>query len=169
MKKQKFYWQPELASTIIYWSCTFCILFISLILALENNGPYLISNLVMVPFFVFAYLGIARSFNMTETSLIVRDVLWFRKKALPFSQIEKVTYNEKSIEIFSSEFKEGSKVFLMKKKTIPLFLEALKVKKPELKVAEDHSLGLHKKEEKTRVSHKSKRLVTHSQNLKRIS
>ncbi len=50
MKKQKFYWQPELASTIIYWSCTFCILFISLILALENNGPYLISNLVMVPF-----------------------------------------------------------------------------------------------------------------------
>ncbi|MCB8500001.1 EbsA family protein, partial [Enterococcus faecalis] len=23
MKKQKFYWQPELASTIIYWSCTF--------------------------------------------------------------------------------------------------------------------------------------------------
>ncbi|HCT6953327.1 TPA: EbsA protein, partial [Enterococcus faecalis] len=22
MKKQKFYWQPELASTIIYWSCT---------------------------------------------------------------------------------------------------------------------------------------------------
>ncbi|WP_219336950.1 EbsA family protein, partial [Enterococcus faecalis] len=27
MKKQKFYWQPELASTIIYWSCTFCILF----------------------------------------------------------------------------------------------------------------------------------------------
>lgn len=57
----------------------------------------------------------------------------------------------------------------MKKKTIPLFLEALKVKKPELKVAEDHSLGLHKKEEKTRVSHKSKRLVTHSQNLKIIS
>ena len=105
MKKQKFYWQPELASTIIYWSCTFCILFISLILALENNGPYLISNLVMVPFFVFAYLGIARSFNMTETSLIVRDVLWFRKKALPLSQIEKVTYNEKRIEIFSSEFK----------------------------------------------------------------
>ena len=150
MKKQKFYWQPELASTIIYWSCTFCILFISLILALENNGPYLISNLVMVPFFVFAYLGIARSFNMTETSLIVRDVLWFRKKALPLSQIEKVTYNEKSIEIFSSEFKEGSKVFLMKKKTIPLFLEALKIKKPELKVAEDNSLGLHKKEEKNK-------------------
>ncbi|NST21412.1 EbsA protein, partial [Enterococcus faecalis] len=26
MKKQKFYWQPELASTINYWSCTFCIL-----------------------------------------------------------------------------------------------------------------------------------------------
>ncbi|NSV35430.1 EbsA protein, partial [Enterococcus faecalis] len=26
MKKQKFYWQPELASTIIYWSCTFRIL-----------------------------------------------------------------------------------------------------------------------------------------------
>lgn len=57
----------------------------------------------------------------------------------------------------------------MKKKTIPLFLEALKIKKPELKVAEDHSLGLHKKEEKTRVSHMSKRLVTHSQNLKIIS
>ena len=167
MKKQKFYWQPELASTIIYWSCTFCILFISLILALENNGPYLISNLVMVPFFVFAYLGIARSFNMTETSLIVRDVLWFRKKALPLSQIEKVTYNEKSIEIFSSEFKEGSKVFLMKKKTIPLFLEALKVKKPELKKI--ILWAFIKKKKKTRVSHKSKRLVTHSQNLKRIS
>lgn len=111
MKKQKFYWQPELASTIIYWSCTFCILFISLILALENNGPYLISNLVMVPFFVFAYLGIARSFNMTETSLIVRDVLWFRKKALPLSQIEKVTYNEKASKFFPQNLRKAQKSF----------------------------------------------------------
>ena len=49
------------------------------------------------------------------------------QKALPLSQIEKVTYNEKSIKFFL-KFKEGSKVFLMKKKTIPLFLEALKIK-----------------------------------------
>ena len=59
---------------------------------------------------MFAYLGIARSFNMTETSLIVRDVLWFQK-ALPLSQIEKVTYNEKSIEIFPQNLRKAQKSF----------------------------------------------------------
>ena len=75
---------------------------------------------------MFAYLGIARSFNMTETSLIVRDVLWFRKSTSTFSD-RKVTYNEKSIEIFPQNLRKAQKSF-NEKKTIPLFLEALKVK-----------------------------------------
>ena len=75
---------------------------------------------------MFAYLGIARSFNMTETSLIVRDVLWFQK-ALPLSQIEKVTYNEKASKFFPQNLRKAQKSF-NEKKTIPLFLEALKVK-----------------------------------------
>lgn len=150
MKKQKFYWQLELVLIIIYWFCIFCILFISLILVLENNGFYLISNLVMVLFFVFVYLGIVWFFNMIEIFLIVRDVLWFCKKVFLFFQIEKVIYNEKSIEIFFLEFKEGLKVFLMKKKMILLFFEVFKVKKFELKVVEDYFLGFYKKEEKNK-------------------
>lgn len=57
---------------------------------------------------------------------------------------------KKASKFFPQNLRKAQKVFLMKKKTIPLFLEALKVKKPELKVAEDHSLGLHKKEEKNK-------------------
>ncbi|HAZ9029904.1 TPA: EbsA family protein, partial [Enterococcus faecium] len=54
--KKNIRWQPELAHTIIYWSLTLIILFFSLILSLENTGPYWKSNFVLGIFLVFLFL-----------------------------------------------------------------------------------------------------------------
>ena len=53
--KKNIRWQPELAHTIIYWSLTLIILFFSLILSLENTGPYWKSNFVLGIFPVFDF------------------------------------------------------------------------------------------------------------------
>ena len=79
--KRKLYWQPEAATAIIYWSFTMMILFISLILSLENTRPYWKSNLVLAVFFFFVWLGIHRSILIRNDLLLIRYArLW--KKSL---------------------------------------------------------------------------------------
>ncbi|MBF5067830.1 EbsA family protein, partial [Salmonella enterica subsp. enterica serovar Istanbul] len=70
--KKNIRWQPELAHTIIYWSLTLIILFFSLILSLENTGPYWKSNIVLGVFLVFLFLGWRRSFILKSNSVIIR-------------------------------------------------------------------------------------------------
>lgn len=70
--KKNIRWQPELAHTIIYWSLTLIILFFSLILSLENTGPYWKSNFVLGIFLVFLFLGLRRSFILKSNSVIIR-------------------------------------------------------------------------------------------------
>ena len=41
MKTKRYFWQPELSISIIYWSLTFIVLFYGLILTLEKTRPYL--------------------------------------------------------------------------------------------------------------------------------
>ncbi|MGC6767868.1 EbsA family protein [Enterococcus sp. LJL128] len=126
MKQKKYFWQPELSTAVIYWSCTFAILFMSLILSLEYTRPYLVSNLVMVVFFIFAYLGFNRYFKLTATSLYIHYFLPFHKKELLLENIRLVKVGTKSIEIISEDFSSGSRIYLMTKKQKQGLIEALK-------------------------------------------
>ncbi|MBL1230460.1 EbsA family protein [Enterococcus sp. BWB1-3] len=126
MKQKKYFWQPELSMTIIYWSCTFAILFMSLILSLENTKPYLVSNIVMVVFFIFVFLGIKRYFKLTEKSIMIQYLLPFYKKELSFEEISTIKVGIKSIEINSTRLSSKPKLFIMTKKQKEQLIEVLK-------------------------------------------
>ncbi|EOH98672.1 hypothetical protein UAW_01268 [Enterococcus haemoperoxidus ATCC BAA-382] len=126
MKKRVYHWQPELSTAIIYWSCTFGILFLSLILTLEHTRPYLISNIVLGLFFFFAFLGCNRYFMIEDEFLIVHALLPMRRKKITLPSIEMIRVGPKCIEIKSSEFKENTQMFIMTKKNKTAFLESIK-------------------------------------------
>ncbi|MFB8528103.1 EbsA family protein [Enterococcus casseliflavus] len=87
--KRKLYWQPEAATAIIYWSFAMMILFISLILSLENTRPYWKSNLVLAVFFFFVWLGIHRSMLIRNDLLLIRYARLWKKSLISLPEIEK--------------------------------------------------------------------------------
>ncbi|GGC80569.1 EbsA family protein [Enterococcus wangshanyuanii] len=131
MKKRVYHWQPELSTAIIYWSCTFGILFLSLILMLEHTRPYLTSNIVLGVFFFFALLGLNRYFILKNDQLIVHALLPIRRKKISVQAIEAIFVGPKSIKIVSTEFKEGSQLYIMTKKTKAAFISQIKTMLPE--------------------------------------
>lgn len=126
MKKKIYHWQPELSMAIIYWSCTFGILFISLILTLENTRPYLTSNIVLGIFFLFFALGLNRYFKIGDDDLFIHALLPRRRKKVSLNSISTISVGPKSLEISSRELKEGSQLFIMTKKNKEAFVEELK-------------------------------------------
>ncbi|EOL44253.1 EbsA family protein [Enterococcus caccae] len=126
MKKKVYHWQPELSTAIIYWSCTFGILFLSLILTLEHTRPYLISNIVLGIFFFFALVGCNRYFMIEDEQLIVHALLPIRRKKITLSAIEMIRVGPKCIEISSPGFKEGTQLFIMTKKNKVAFIKSMK-------------------------------------------
>jgi len=126
MKKKVYHWQPELSTAIIYWSCTFGILFLSLILTLEHTRPYLTSNIVLGIFFFFTLLGCNRYFMIENEQLIVHALLPIRRKKITLSAIEMIRVGPKCIEISSIEFKEGTQLFIMTKKNKHAFIQSMK-------------------------------------------
>ncbi|MEI5992224.1 EbsA family protein [Enterococcus crotali] len=126
MKKKVYHWQPELSTLIIYWSCTFGILFLSLILTLEHTRPYLISNIVLGIFVFFALLGCNRYFIIDDDQLIIHALLPIKRKKITLSAIETIRVGPKCIEVKSSELKERSQMFIMTKKNKTAFIASLK-------------------------------------------
>lgn len=142
MRQKKYHWQPELSTAIISWSCTFAILFMSLILTLEYTRPYLVSNIVLAVFFIFALLGLNRYFKLTDQGMVIHYLLPFRKKELRFERIQTVRVGTKSIEIISNDFSSGSRIFIMPKKQKEGLVEALKAGSLSDKIIYDDQLKL---------------------------
>ncbi|MBO0472656.1 hypothetical protein IGL98_001724 [Enterococcus sp. DIV0840] len=145
MKKKVYHWQPELSTAIIYWSCTFGILFLSLILTLEHTRPYLISNIVLGIFIFFAFLGCNRYFIIDDEYLIIHAILPIRRKKITLSAIEMIRVGPKCIEVNSPELKEETQMFIMTKKNKAAFIE--KLKQQELftaKIIDDPELTISK-------------------------
>lgn len=125
MKKKVYHWQPELSNLIIYWSCTFGILFLSLILTLEYTRPYATSNIVLALFFLFAALGLNRYFILEPDYLVIHTLLPVKRKKITLNSVKKIRVGTKSIEITSTELKETSLLFIMTKKNKKAFIEAI--------------------------------------------
>lgn len=122
MKSKKYHWQPEVATSIIYWSVTLMILFYSLTLALENTRPYWKSNLVLVMFFIFVYIGFLRWIFVKEDHLLVRYARFWKKEKFYYKNIQAICRLTNGIE-FTYQGKEYH--FLMRKKTCESFLTDL--------------------------------------------
>lgn len=126
MKKKIYHWQPELSMAIIYWSCTFGILFISLILTLEKTRPYLVSNITLGFFFLLVALGLNRYFKIGAKYLSVHALFPRRRTKIALQSISTVCVGPRGIELYSSEMKEGSQLFNMTKTNKQAFVEKLK-------------------------------------------
>ncbi|MGM9903981.1 hypothetical protein A5844_000145 [Enterococcus sp. 10A9_DIV0425] len=122
--KKIIHWQPEMAQSIIYWSFTFFVLFLSLIMSLENTRPYWKSNLVMGLFFICLFLGLRRSFVLKQDSIKIRYTLFWKDKEVPIEQIKSFQSEKYGITIYIDRDKEPVK-YLMKKKARKIFLDYL--------------------------------------------
>lgn len=123
--KKNIRWQPELAHTIIYWSLTLIILFFSLILSLENTGPYWKSNIVLGVFLVFLFLGWRRSFILKSNSVIIRYAAFWKDREITVGQIRSLTPTNTGVQMTLQNEKDPS-VFMMRKKIKWFFLIILK-------------------------------------------
>lgn len=143
MKKKFYRWQPEVSVTIIYWSCTFAILFLSLILTLEHTKPYLASNIVLCIFFFFVFLGTNRYFLVGSKSLIIHAILPLNRKKISFQSINEIKVGTKGIKIYSNLFDEQAQIFIMNKKTKQNFLEEMKkIANGKIEITYDENLKM---------------------------
>lgn len=129
--KRKLYWQPEAATAIIYWSFTMMILFISLILSLENTRPYWKSNLVLAVFFSFVWLGIHRSMLIRNDLLLIRYARLWKKSFISLPEIEKWQIINRLISITDHQ---KTYTFTLRKKDVAWLETFFQEKIPEKRV-----------------------------------
>ncbi|MGM0124239.1 hypothetical protein IGI37_001613 [Enterococcus sp. AZ194] len=143
MKRTYYHWQPELSTTMIYWSGTMMIFFFSLILSLEYTRPYWLSNTVLVIFFFFVYLGLRRSITLCDTRLEIRYATFWRVTKLLYDEIEWVKEGPKGIEVKTKRATEPH-LFNMRKKTKKKFIKNLTNQQIDAKFFYDDSLKMSK-------------------------
>ena len=129
--KRKLYWQPEAATAIIYWSFTMMILFISLILSLENTRPYWKSNLVLAVFFFFVWLGIHRSMLIRNDLLLIRYARLLKKSLISLPEIDKWQIINRLISITDHQ---KTYTFTLRKKDVAWLETFFQEKIPEKRV-----------------------------------
>ena len=129
--KRKLYWQPEAATAIIYWSFTMMILFISLILSLENTRPYWKSNLVLAVFFFFVWLGIHRSMLIRNDLVLIRYARLWKKSLISLPEIENWQIINRLISITDHQ---KTYTFTLRKKDVAWLETFFQEKIPEKRV-----------------------------------
>lgn len=142
--KKNIRWQPELAHTIIYWSLTLIILFFSLILSLENTGPYWKSNFVLGIFLVFLFLGLRRSFILKSNSVIIRYAAFWKDREISVGQIRSLTPTNTGVQMMLQDEKAPS-VFMMRKKDQVVLFDHFEKKRTQIRI---NSLSLYEKKKK---------------------
>lgn len=138
--KQCYFWQPELYASLISWSATFFVLFASLIMSLENNQPYLASNLVLFLFFILFLCGIQRRFHLYDQYLEIIYFIPFNKEKIPFEKIDQIVEGPKGVKLIFNSDKEA-RIFMMKVNSRKKFIQRLK-KHPEMPITISYDKNL---------------------------
>lgn len=126
MKRDRFFWQPELAIAITYWSFVLLVFFCSLILSLENTHPYFWSNLVLAVSIVLFLLGLHRYFRIEGEALVIRYMIPFRNKRILLADVKEIMSFRNGIRLQIAQGREvRSMSFIMTKKQQQRFLSAV--------------------------------------------
>lgn len=88
MKKKRYFWQPELSISIIYWSLTFIVLFYGLILTLEKTHPYLEGNIFIGIFILLTVVGLHRYLYIEEFGIRLRFARFWRRETILHEHID---------------------------------------------------------------------------------
>lgn len=116
MKKKRYFWQPELSISIIYWSITFIILFYGLILTLEKTHPYLKGNIFIGLFLLFGVVGLHRYLTMDESGIKIRFARVWRRETVLREHIDYLTLCKDGVIIQRKGLSGASFHFAMRKK-----------------------------------------------------
>jgi len=81
--QKKFHWQPETASSLIFWSFAFFLFFFSLVMALENTRPYPASIGLTIFSLLFMCIGWNRKIILEKNHL--RIIYALEKERLAFN------------------------------------------------------------------------------------
>lgn len=126
--KLRYHWQPELSSSIIYWSLSFVPIFISLALLYENTKISTSSFIFFIIFIILLGIGIHRYFVISDDQdeLLIFSSIPGLPKKIKISSIKKIEVSKHTLIIYTDKWTEG-KIFSMKKWTKKYFLDALAV------------------------------------------
>lgn len=138
MKKKRYFWQPELSISIIYWSLTFIVLFYGLILTLEKTRPYLQGNIVIGIAILFAVVGLHRYLNIDETGIRVRYARVWRLETLLREHIDYLTPCKDGVIIQRKGLSGAAFHFAMRKKRKEAFIKDFMTFYPEIEIREEN-------------------------------
>ncbi|MGM0301791.1 hypothetical protein IGI66_001390 [Enterococcus sp. AZ048] len=136
MKKKRYFWQPELSISIIYWSITFIILFYGLILTLEKTHPYLKGNIFIGLFLLFGVVGLHRYLTMDESGIKIRFARVWRRETVLREHIDYLTLCKDGVIIQRKGLSGASFHFAMRKKRRTAFIKDFEAFYPEIEVKE---------------------------------
>ena len=136
MKTKRYFWQPELSISIIYWSLTFIVLFYGLILTLEKTRPYLQGNIVIGIAILFAVVGLHRYLNIDETGIRVRYARVWRRETLLREHIDYLTPCKDGVIIHRKGLSGAAFHFAMRKKRKEAFIKDFITFYPEIEIRE---------------------------------
>ena len=136
MKTKRYFWQPELSISIIYWSLTFIVLFYGLILTLQKTRPYLQGNIVIGIAILFAVVGLHRYLNIDETGIRVRYARVWRRETLLREHIDYLTPCKDGVIIQRKGLSGAAFHFAMRKKRKEAFIKDFITFYPEIEIRE---------------------------------
>lgn len=117
-------WQPEVATSLIYWSITFGIFFLTLITLLEEVRLNLLSGLIFLVFIFFLWLGLQRYFFFTEEYLVAKACLVRNTRKFHLQELDKIALGSCGLTITYQKIEYH---FLMTTKTRKALLAELAV------------------------------------------
>lgn len=125
---QKFRWQPELATSIIYWSLTFGTFFLSSIAGFEALSVSSLCVLLFACFSILVYFGRSRHLMIKDEQLIIHSILKRNRHQIDLDKIEKISLGAYGMTFVLDGYngiEESDRTILMTKKTTAKFLLAL--------------------------------------------
>lgn len=121
--KKAYRWQPEIATSLIYWSLTFTLFFIALIVQLELIKLNMYSILIGLVFIFFVWLGLRRIIVIEDNDLIIKTILKKNERKIPVQSIKELSVGTYGLTIEQELLNES---LLMTPKTLDMFIRDVK-------------------------------------------
>jgi cell division protein FtsW (lipid II flippase) len=123
--KIRYHWQPDLTTSIIYWSATFTIFFISIVLTLEKTHVYWLTFIIFAVFLFFVVMGFHRYFFFNKFGEIeIVSIFQNERGIVLVNDITEIRIFPYGIILYDKHFPKG-RVFYMKSWHKTPFLQEL--------------------------------------------
>ncbi|SJZ38505.1 hypothetical protein SAMN02745116_00142 [Pilibacter termitis] len=123
--KIRYHWQPDLTTSVTYWSATFTIFFISMIFTLENTEVYWLTFVIFFVFLFFVAIGFHRYFYFENDELFVVSLFKKERARVKISDIRAIQIAPHGVRIYCEKWKDG-RIFYMRRWHKEPFMEAIR-------------------------------------------